>query len=523
MFPERSQKQTTRKQKSLLHATGIVSSMTLLSRMAGFVRDIIIALSFGATAGVDAFFVAFKIPNFMRRLFAEGAFSQAFVPVLSEYQQLRSQGEVKQFLSYIVGSLGVILSLITVVAVLSTPLLISIFAPGFAHDSPRFAMASTMLRITFPYLMLISLTAMAAAVLNTYRSFAVPAFTPVLLNISIIFAAIYLAPHLQQPVVALAWGVLIAGVVQLLFQLPFLHRQNLLAPPNFGWHDPGVKRVLRLMIPALFGVSVAQVNLLLDTIFASFLPIGSISWLYYSDRLTNLPLGVFGVAVATVILPELSRKHANRSTKHFSMTLDWAFRSILIIGLPAAIGLYLLAGPLLAAMLGYGKFTDIDVTKARLSLMAFSIGIPAFMLVKVLASGFYARQDIKTPVKIGVIAVVCNILLNLALIIPMAHAGLALATSIAAFVNSGLLLILLIRREIYQSALGWSKFFLQLLLANGFMAAWLYVWTPQLSEWLGWGWEQRVWKLLFLITIAVMIYFTLLYLSGIRAKQFRYR
>ena len=511
---------TNTKRHSLLRSTSVVSSMTLLSRVLGFVRDIIIATLFGAVAGVDAFFVAFKIPNFMRRLFAEGAFSQAFVPILSEYQQTREKDEIRRFISRITGNLGFILLLLTLLAMVSTPLLIRIFAPGFEYGSARFTLAAQMLRITFPYLMLISLTAMMAAVLNTYRSFAAPAFTPVLLNVSLILAAIYLAPHLQQPITALAWGVCIAGFAQLLFLIPFVFRLGLLPCPVIARDDPGVARVIKLMLPALFGVSVVQVNLLLDTVFASFLPVGSVSWLYYSDRLSNFPLGVFGVAVATVVLPELSRKYTQQSSQQFSSTLDWALRIILLVALPAAIGMYLLAGPLLATLLGYGKFTDFDVLNTRLSLMAFTVGIPAFMLIKVLAAGFYARQNIKTPVKIGVIAMLCNIGLNIALIVPMAHAGLALATSIAAYVNAGLLLFLLLQRKLYILKSGWMKFLFQLACANGLLAIWL-IWGDQtLGQWLSWGWSSRTMHLIYLIGGGVLVYFVSLFATGVRVIHF---
>jgi putative peptidoglycan lipid II flippase len=509
------------KQQSLLRSTGLFSSMTLVSRVLGFVRDMVIARSFGAVAGVDAFFVAFKIPNYMRRLFAEGAFSQAFVPVLSTYQQQSEQEAVRRFISRIAGTLGLILLALTVVAVIATPILIRVFAPGFEVGASRYELASYMLKLTFPYLMLISLTALVGAVLNTYGRFGVPAFTPVLLNLVLILAALYLAPLLAEPVTALAWGVLVAGIAQLAFLLPFLMRLRLFSWPRFAWHDPGVQRVLKLMVPALFGVSVAQLNLLVDTIFASFLPVGSVSWLYYSDRLMEFPLGVFGVAIATVILPHLSRQHATQSHTQYSQGLDWAMRSILLLGMPAAVGLFMLAGPLLATLFGYGNFTDYDVRQARLSLMAFAFGVPMFMLIKALASGFYARQNIKTPVKVGVVAMVSNTLLNLLLIGPLAHAGLALATTLAAFLNGGLLLFLLIRRHIYHWQPGWGKFMLQLMLANSMMSGWLWWASPQLVDWLAMSGWYRVGQLALVIVVAVVVYGVSLLLSGVRWQNFR--
>ncbi len=508
------------KQHSLLRSTSLFSGMTLLSRILGFVRDMMIARLFGAVAGVDAFFVAFKIPNFMRRLFAEGAFSQAFVPVLSSYQQQYEHEQVRHFISRIAGTLGVILLLLTVVVVIATPIFIRIFAPGFEVGSSRYDLASYMLKITFPYLMLISLTALAGAVLNTYGRFGAPAFTPVLLNIAMILAALYLAPLMAEPITALAWGVLLAGIVQLAFLLPFLIRLRLLVWPKFAWRDPGVQRVLKLMTPALLGVSVAQVNLLIDTLFASFLPVGSVSWLYYSDRLMNFPLGVFGVAIATVILPHLSRQHATQLHEQYSRSLDWAVRSILVIGVPAAIGLFVLAGPLLATLLGYGHFTDFDVKQTRLSLMAFAFGVPAFMLIKVFASGFYARQNIKTPVKIAVVAMVINIVLNLLLIGPLAHAGLALATTVSAFLNVLLLWWLLIQRQIYQLQAGWVKFMVQLTLAS--IAMWLWLWwaSPELTTWLDWRSWQRLSQLAMVIVGAVAVYTMSLFVLGVRWRDF---
>lgn len=506
---------------SLLRSTSIVSSMTMLSRLAGFARDMVIAHYFGAGAGVDAFIVAFKIPNFMRRLFAEGAFSQAFVPVLAEFQEQKNHQEVRQFIARIAGTLGLVLFIVTIAAVIATPVLVLIFAPGYRYGTPRYELATYMLRITFPYLMLISLTAMAGAVLNTYGRFSVAAFTPVLLNISMIVAGVYFAPYFQHPVEALAWGVFFAGIVQLAFQLPFLAKLKLLPMPRLAWHDSGVRRVLTLMVPALFGVSVSQINLLMDTLFASFLPVGSVSWLYFSDRLTGFPLGVFGVAIATVILPHLSRKHSDKSPELFSKAVDWGIRTILLIAVPSAVGLYLLAGPLLAVLFGYGRFDAHDVLMTRLSLMAFAVGIPAFMLVKVLASGFYAKQNIKTPVKVGVLAMISNTLLNLILIKPFAHMGLAASTSIAAFLNAGILLYLLIKSDIYHPNSGWMKFISQMILANGLMAAWLIWQDSSMTQWLTWNWSARAMQLSYLIIPALFIYSAALYFSGVRFKDFR--
>ncbi len=509
------------KKQSLLRSTSLVSVMTFISRLMGFARDMVLANLFGAGAGMDAFFVAFRIPNFMRRLFAEGAFSQAFVPVLAEYQKTRSDGEVRQFISRIAGHLSAILSVVTLIGVLASPVIIFLFAPGFHHDAGRAVLATEMLRLTFPYLLLISMTAMAGAVLNTYGYFGVPAITPVLLNISMILAAVYLSPQLSPPVMALAWGVLIAGVVQLLFQIPFLYQRRLLVKPSIFWADPGVRKVLKLMVPALFGVSIAQLNLMVDTIFASFLKIGSVSWLYYTDRLTDFPLGVFGVAIATVILPHLSRRHAEQSTENFSRALDWGLRLLLLIGLPAGLGLAVFAMPMIASCFAYGQFTVNDLLMTQKSLIALASGVPAFMMVKVLASGFYARQDIKTPVKVGALAMVINSILCAILIWPLAHAGLALASALAGYVNCGLLLWLLIRRNIYQPSAHWTKYLLQLVFANAMMGLYLLAVSGQVAYWLS---LPIVWRLMILlahVAVAAVIYFVSLGLSGVRPAQFR--
>ena len=493
--------------------------MTMISRLLGFAREMVLAYVFGASAGMDAFLIAFKLPNFMRRLFAEGAFSQAFVPVLSEYHTRESPASVQRFINHMVGTLGVLVLAVVGAAMLLSPILVHVFAPGFAHDSVRFALASHMLRITFPYLLFISLTAFSAAVLNSYNRFAIAAITPVWLNIVLIIMALWARSFFNIPITALAWGVSIAGIIQLLFLLPFLKRTSHLPCPKPNWRDPGVKRVLKLMVPALFGVSVAQLSILIDSVFASFLPVGSVSWLYYSDRLTNFPLGVFGVALATVVLPHLSQKHASANKQSYASTLDWAIRNVLFIGVPSALGLLLLAGPILLTLLGHGEFTLHDVLMTKRSLMAFSIGVPAFMLVKVLASGFYARQNIKTPVKIATIALVVNMLLNAALIVPLAHAGLALATTIAAVVNAGLLLYALYKQSVYIPAVGWGLFILRLLLANVTMSVFLLgvkqplsVWQalPVMHQFIALGWR---------VIAAVLFYLGVLRLTGFRLSS----
>ena len=508
---------------SLLKSTAVVSGMTLLSRILGLLRDMVFTRIFGADAATDAFLVAFKIPNFLRRLFAEGAFSQAFVPVLTEYKTRTDKADVQDLAAHVAGTLAGILFGLTVVAVLAAPLLVMVFAPGFIGQEAKFDLTAAMLRVTFPYILFISLTAFAAGILNSYGRFAIPAFTPVLLNLSLIAAALWGAPLMAEPITALAWGVFIAGVVQLAFQLPAVARLGLLRRPRWGWRHSGVRKILKLMLPGIFGSSVMQINLLLDTVIASFLVSGSVTWLYLSDRMMELPLGVFGIALATVILPNLSEKFAQVDTKAFSHMLDWALRWVLIIGAPAALGLAILAGPILATLFMYGDFDAQDVQMAQFSLWAYSFGLLGFTLVKVLAPGYFARQDTKTPVKVGVIAMVANMGLNIVFVvtllhlaIPGAHAGLALATSLSAFLNAGLLLRGLLRQQVYQPDHGWRRLFGQVFLACIVMCGVLWWLAGDLGHWLQADTWQRITDLALVVPVGVGVYFVVLWLSGVR-------
>lgn len=507
---------------SLLRSSGVVGVMTLLSRVLGLVRDVVIANLFGATGSADAFFVAFKIPNFLRRLFAEGAFSQAFVPVLSEYRTQRTLADVQLLVNRVAGTLGAILLLVTLIAVAASPIVTAVFAPGFyMHETVKFDLASDMLRITFPYLLLISLTAFAGAILNSYERFAVPAFTPVLLNVCLIGCALFLTPIMDEPVMALAWGVLMAGAVQLCFQLPFLWHLRLLPKPRWGWQDEGVQRILMLMLPALFGVSVAQINLLLDTVLASFLQTGSVSWLYYSDRLSELPLGVFGIAISTVILPSLSRKHASQSTDSFAHTLDWAVRMILLIGLPSAVALVMLAEPLIITLFKYGAMTERDVAMSAMSLRAYGVGLLAFMLIKVLAPGYFSRQDMKTPVKIAIQAMVANMVFNLLLIFPFQHVGLAAATSMSAFLNAGLLLRGLLKEGVFVWQPGWGLYLVRLIVALLTLASVIYWLSPSVTQWLAADIWSRAVLMGRVVGVGVVAYFAVLVGLGMRLRDIR--
>jgi len=507
----------------LLQSTFITGGMTLISRISGLVRDMVFAGLIGAGAGIaaDAFYVAFRIPNFLRRIFGEGAFSQAFVPVFAEHKLRDSHDELQDFVGRLAGRFGLILLLVTVVGMLAAPLIVYTLAPGFTGE--KFDLTVSMLRITFPYILFISLVAMAAGILNTYGKFGVAAFTPVLLNLSLIGAAVGLAPHFDQPVMALAWGVFLAGLVQLLFQLPFLVRLKLLPRPRLQRGHDGVSKVFRLMLPAIFGVSVAQINTLVNTLLASFLVTGSVSWLYYSDRLMEFPLGVFGIALATVILPSLSRQHASGERGEFSHLLDWALRWVFLIGLPATAALVLLAGPLLATFFHYGAFTGHDVRMSAEALIAFSAGLLGFILVKVLAPGFYARQDTKTPVRIGMIAMGVNIALSLMLVFVLRHTGLALAISLAAFVNAALLYRMLRRDGIYVPRAGWRKFLLQVLVATTAMVALLLWGAGDLDQWLAARTSTRVLHLSALVAGGALVYFSVLYGVGVRPRQLLHR
>lgn len=512
----------------LLRSGAVVASMTLISRILGFVRDMICAAVFGPVAGFDAFLVAFKIPNFMRRLFAEGAFSQAFVPVLADYQvaaqqpglsaaeRAACQAAEQQFINHVAGWLALTVGGICLLAMLAAPVLIWVFAPGFWHDAARSHWAATMLRITFPYLGFIALTAFSGAILNSYRVFAAPAITPVILNVCLIGAALVGRHYFSVPVYALAWGVLLAGCLQWCFQWPFLSRIGRLPKFRLARQDPGVHRVLKLMAAAVFGVSVAQLSLLLDTWLATFLPVGSVSWLYFADRLHQFPLGVFGVTLVTVSMPRLSKAATAGDQATFKQILAWAFRCVLLIGVPAAAGLFILAGPLLVALFQYGQFGPHDVDMAKQALWIFALGLPAFMAVKLLANSCYAHKNIRTPVHIAGQCLVLNAILSVALMGPLAHAGLALATTLGAYMQTALLW-----RALRCQHAGWLprlnvRRLLQSTVAVGCMTGFLAWQVPNIATWLAWSAAQRALHLVLLISLAIIIYCLVLAIFGVR-------
>lgn len=516
------------KSASLLRSGAIVSSMTFLSRILGFIRDQVFAIVFGAGPLTDAFFVAFKIPNFMRRLFAEGAFAQAFVPVFTEYKETRSPEALKNLASHVAGTLGTVLLAVTTLGVSAAPLFIMLFAPGFIDDEERYTAAHEMLRITFPYLLFISLTAYAGSMLNSFGRFAVPALTPVLLNVCMIASALWLAPMMETPIMGLAWGVFIAGLVQLLFQLPFLAQIDMLTMPRWGWRHEGVRKIFKLMIPTLIGSSVAQINLLLDTLIASMLMAGSISWLYYADRLVEFPLGIFGVALSTIILPRLSSHHAKQSQTAFTHTLNWALRIGMIIALPAMLGLLYLAYPILATLFQYGAFSTHDTAMASYSLMAYSLGLPAFIFIKILTPGFFARQDTKTPVKIGITALISNMAYNILLVVPMVyfdfiapHVGLALATGMSAWQQAFMLFRSLQREKVLILEDHWKRSFTQVAISLAIMLASLLLITPENSYWDNLQHWERAITILGIISVAAVSYLISLWITGVRPADFK--
>ncbi|MDA9711670.1 murein biosynthesis integral membrane protein MurJ [Luminiphilus sp.] len=519
--------ETVAEDPRLVRSSAVVGGATMLSRVLGLLRDVVLANLIGANGNADAFFVAFKIPNFLRRLFAEGAFAQAFVPVLADTREKGGREAVRELIDRVAGMLGGTLLLVTLITVMASPLVATLFAPGFLRDPEKLALTGDLIKLTFPYLLLISLTGFAGAILNSYQRFAVPALTPVILNLCLIAAALWAAPSFDEPVVALSLGVLVAGFAQLLFQVPALTGIGLVPRPRWAPGHEGVRRILILMVPALFGVSVSQINLLLDTVLASLLPSGSVSWLYYSDRLTELPLGVFAIAIATVILPTLSDQRARADDPAFASTLAWAIRSVLSIAVPATLALAVLAEPLLATLFQYGAFSAEDRTMAAASLRAYTLGLGAFMLVKVLVPGFYARQDMRTPVRVGIIAMVSNMVLNVALVLPlttmfnMGHVGLALATSLSAWLNAGLLYRGLRRDAVLPEPSVLSKWLLQIGLASAAMT-WVLVWMqPGQAEWTMWAWWERATQLGMLCLTGLGVFAASLWLMGVRPANLR--
>lgn len=516
--------------KKLLKSGLIVSFMTLVSRVLGLVRDIVIADKIGTSSGADVFFFANKIPNFLRRLFAEGAFAQAFVPVLSEYQHKDVENNTqhtRELIAKVSGTLGVIVTIVTAIGMIASPVFVALFGFGWFLEwldngpaTEKFDLAAQLLKITFPYLWFISLTALSGAILNTLGKFAAAAFTPVLLNVCIIGAAIYLAPMFSEPAFALAWGVFLGGLTQFLFQIPFLIKAGVLVKPSWGWNDSGVKKIRKLLLPAIFGVSVTQINLLLDTLIASFLITGSISWLYYADRLLEFPLGLFGIGIATVILPSLSRLHAKQDNNEFSATINWAIKIVSLLGWPAMAGIMVLAQPIIMVLFMRGEFSQNDVLQVSFALYAYLSGLLSFMYIKVLAPGYYARQDTKTPVVIGIKAMVANMAFNLALAPFFGYVGLAMATAMSATLNGFLLYQGLKQRGVYQFDQATKLVVAKLMMSAAVMAGVLYYLSPSFALWLELDTFAKVLKLCSLIAIGACTYFACVAILGVRFRHF---
>jgi putative peptidoglycan lipid II flippase len=505
---------------------GTVGAMTLLSRVLGFIRDMVLARVFGAGIATDAFFVAFRIPNFLRRLFGEGGFTQAYVPVFTEYKERHGLESLRDLADHVVGTLAGVLAIITAIGVAAAPVLVLIFAPGFYDDPERFDLAGDLLRLTFPYVFFISLVAAAGGMLQSFSRFAVPAFTPVLLNVCLIGGALWAAPRFDVPIHALGWAVFVAGLAQLAFQIPFLARIGVLPRPRWGWRHPGVQRVIALLIPTLFAASVAQINLLLDTLIASLLQTGSVSWLYYADRLLEFPLGVFGVALGTALLPRLSAQHARTDPDGFRLTMEQALRLIAVIGVPATAGLILLAGPILATLFGYGRFTPEDTSMAAIALVGYGLGLPAFLLIKILQPGFFSRQDTRTPMRIGAAALGINMIFNVILVgsavwtgFHAPHAGLALATSMSGWWHAWMLYRRLTRAGVFHPAGGWAVFSLRVGIATAAMGAALLTFSGPLTAWGGLDWIDKSGRLALLIGGGGLVYLATLLLTGLRPRH----
>ncbi|MCT8350902.1 murein biosynthesis integral membrane protein MurJ [Photorhabdus kayaii] len=508
---------------NLLKSLAAVSSMTMFSRVLGFIRDAIIARIFGAGVAADAFFVAFKLPNLLRRIFAEGAFSQAFVPILAEYKNQQGDEATRTFIAYVSGMLTLILAIVTVLGVLAAPWVIYVTAPGFTDTADKFTLTTNLLRITFPYIFLISLASLVGAILNTWNRFSVPAFAPTLLNISMIVFALFVAPYCNPPVMALGWAVVAGGILQLLYQLPHLKKIGMLVLPRISFRDSGVWRVMRQMGPALLGVSVSQISLIINTIFASFLVSGSVSWMYYADRLMELPSGVLGVALGTILLPSLAKSFSSGNHEEYTKLMDWGLRLCFLLALPCAVALGMLAEPLTVSLFQYGNFTAFDAAMTQKALIAYCFGLMGLIIVKVLAPGFYSRRDIKTPVKIAIVTLILTQLMNLAFVGPLKHAGLALSIGLASCFNASMLYWQLRKKDIFKPLAGWRVFLFKLVVAIAVMIAVLTV-----TLWLMPAWEQgnmamRLLRLMVVVIAGASSYFAALVLMGFRLKDFAHR
>ena len=516
---------------SLFKAASTVSLLTLVSRITGLVRELLMASTFGASAMTDAFNVAFRIPNLFRRLFAEGAFSQAFVPVLAASHARDGEVATRLLIDRVATLLTWALLLTCVIGVVAAPVLVWLMASGLKQEPRGFEAAVFMTRWMFPYIGFMSLVALSSGVLNTWRRFAVPAATPVLLNLAMIAAAWLGAPWFKtqgiEPIYAMGAGVMLGGALQLAVQVPALLRIGLL--PRIGlswtairsaWADPATRNITRLMVPALLGVSVAQISLLINTQIASHLIPGSVSWLTYADRLMEFPTAMLGVAIGVVLMPQLAAARAAGDADKYSAMLDWGLRIVVLLAVPSAVALLTFAQPLVATLYHYGAFTDRDVQQTTTALMGYGAGLVGLVAIKVLAPGFYATQDIRTPVRIAVVVLVITQLLNLALVPLLLHAGLALAIGIGALINALLLLLGLLKRGSYKPAPGWGIFALQVLAASALLAVFL-MWSAQSVSWtaLRADYFKRIGLLALVLCSSAAIYFGALWAAGLKVRK----
>lgn len=508
---------------NLLKSLAAVSSMTMFSRLLGFMRDTIIARLFGAGMAMDAFFIAFKIPNLLRRIFAEGAFSQAFVPILSEYKSQDNQKETRIFIAFVSGLLILILLLLTVLGILIAPWIIYVSAPGFVDEPGRLALTADLLRITFPYILLISISSLAGAILNTWNCFLIPAFAPTMLNVSMILFALFASHYFHPPILALAWSVVVGGFLQIGYQLPYLSKIGMLVMPRFTLRNIGVLRVIHQMWPAIIGVSVTQISLIINTIFASCLGSGSVSWMYYADRIIEFPSGMLGVALGTILLPSLAKNFSSGNKNEYSQLMDWGLRLCFLLALPSAIALCILAKPLTVTLFQYGKFSGLDAAMTQRALVAYSAGLMGSILVKVLAPGFYARKDIKTPLNIAFITLIITQMMNLAFIGSLKHVGLALSIGLASSLNASLLYWQLRKQNVFQPQPGWFIFFIKLLLSVLVMAVVLSYVMQIMPNWDEGSMLERLLRLSLVIITGVVAYFAMLAGLGFRARDFNCR
>ncbi|TXH53851.1 MAG: murein biosynthesis integral membrane protein MurJ [Bacteroidia bacterium] len=508
---------------NLLYSLVNVSGMTLISRILGFLRDVVQTKYFGTSSATDAWIVAFRLPNLLRRIFGEGAFSQAFVPMLADYKNKQSLNDTKDFIAHVSGILLIVLLVLTILGMIFTNLIIVFTAPGFIKDPHKVALTSTLLRITFPYIIFISLASLVGGVLNTWKKFSIPAFTPALLNISFIVFILYFRKFFHPPILALAWALIIGGISQLAFQLPYLKKIGLPLIPRFYFKDPAVWRLVKLMIPAIFAMSISQISIVINTIFASFLQNGSITWMFYADRLMEFPTGVLGVALGTILLPSLSKFASLKNHQQFSQTLDWGLRLCLILALPSTFGLALIAKPLTMTLFMHGKFTMFDTIMTAKALIAYAVGLLGLILVKVFGPGFYANKDIKTPVKIGIFVLICTQVMNLIFIGPLKHVGLSLSISLAACINAFCLCYILLKRKMYTPSPGWGIFLFKLMIAIFCMSIITIASLRYLPFDFSGLTSHRIISLCIIILIAIISYFSTLFVLGFRVKHFAFK